>query len=283
MRAPLSAVLAGAGTAGAVGSFNIIDFDLARAIVAAGERAGRPVIVGVAARHWAAIDAANLSPSVVRLIERSSIPVALHLDHAKPSDMGIVRAALDLGFSSVMIDGSSLPFDRNVEATAGVVELARGFGVGVEGELGSVLGEEGVAEQKTRDAGDDGELTDPRSAPAFVARTRIEALAVAVGTAHGLYVKPPAIRFDLIREIAAAVAVPLVLHGATGIADDDIRETIRCGIRKINYFSGFLVAATEVIGRHARLPGFDVLAYKAALLEAWIRTARTQIDLYASA
>lgn len=280
MKVGLGLLLASAGS-GAVASFNTVDYDLTRAILDAAEEVDSPVIVGVAARQWDEIDAPRLVPAILRLIDETGVSVALHLDHAKLAHRPIIDAALDLGFSSIMFDGSMLDFDRNRTETRKVVEIARRYNTDVEGELGSVAGEEGVADQKHLPA--DSVYTDPAAAERFVADSGVGALAVAVGTAHGLYAREPRIRFDIIREIHRRVAVPLVLHGATGLADSQIRQAVKAGIRKINFFSGFLVAAMEQVRAQAQKRENDFLGYKHALVDRWKSVAKQQITLYSEA
>lgn len=276
----LAEVMAAAAP-GAIGSFNVLDLDMARAIVTAAESQGAPVVIGVASRHFAAADAPALVPALRALLERSPVPAALHLDHAGPDQLDMIRAALELGFTSIMIDGSHLPFEANVAVTAEVVRLARPFGASVEGELGGIAGEEGVADTGS-DAPEALPYTDPTGAAVLVRRSGIDALAIACGTAHGIYKEAPRISFETIAAVAAAVPVPLVLHGATGVPDADLRETVRLGIRKINFFSGLLASAMDEVRASAGDTGNDFLAFKRRLDQAWRELAGAQIALYAS-
>ena len=168
---------------------------------------------------------------LVRLIEvlakEYPIPVALHLDHG--SSFEACAEAIAAGFTSVMFDGSSLPFEQNVAITRKVVEMAHPEGVSVEAELGYV----GTA----KDTDDDSRLTDPEKARIFVKATGVDALAVSIGTVHGEYKGKPNIRLDLLSEISAKVDVPLVLHGASGTGHDTLRECVKRGICKVNIYT----------------------------------------------
>lgn len=279
MKATLNDVLTRIGP-GAAGSFNTLDLDMALAVIDSAEALGLPTIVGIATRHYAAIRAPLRVPSLLRAIEQSRVPVALHLDHAAPEELDVVREALDLGFTSIMIDGSRLPFERNVEVTARVVELAHRYGAGVEGELGGVAGEEGVADAAS-DAPEELPYTDPQEARRFVEQTGVDALAIAVGTAHGIYKQTPHIDFDTIRAVAGAVDVPLVMHGATGVSDEAIRRSVQLGIRKINYFSGLLQAAMDRVRASSGETRNDYLGFKALLAQDWQQIVAAQMRLYA--
>jgi ketose-bisphosphate aldolase len=278
MRADLAEVLQ-AVAPGAAGSFNVLDLEMARAVLAAAEAAAAPVVVGVASRHFDAIDAAVLTPSLLAAIDRAGVPAALHLDHAGPAQLDMIRAALDLGFTSIMIDGSQLPFEQNVEITARVVELARAYGAGVEGELGGIAGEEGVADTG-HDAPEEIPFTDPEEAVRFVEQTGVDALAIAVGTAHGIYAQAPRISFETISAIAERTSVPLVLHGATGVPDADMRRSVELGVRKVNYFSGLLKTAMDQVRAQAGRSDNDFLGFKTELARAWQQSIGEQIALY---
>lgn len=266
---------------GAVGSFNILDLDMAAAVIESAEQLQLPAIIGIASRHFEAIRAPQLVPSLLRMIDASAQPIALHLDHAGPNQLEMIRQALELGFTSIMIDGSHLPFAENVEVTARVVEWAQGYGAGVEGELGAVAGEEGVADTGS-DTPEALPYTVPDEAFRFIAQTHVDALAIAVGTAHGLYTEEPHIHYETIRNIASGTPTPLVMHGATGVSDEAIRHSVHLGIRKINFFSGLLQGAMEEVRQSAGDKGNDYLAFKQRLGKRWRQLIEEQMTLYAS-
>ena len=262
---------------GGVASFNCVDFDMARGCLDAAEEQQRPVVLGIASRHWEFLGGAVFVPSLLALCRESSVPVALHLDHANPSQLDILEQALKAGFTSVMIDASGLSFQENIEITRRVVQRAAEFGASTEAELGPIPGQEGVAGAVESSGG---VYTDPREAQQFCAETGVDALAVAVGTAHGLYRDEPMIQQERISRLAADVSVPLVLHGATGVPDSAIREAVRRGIRKINFFSGLLVTAMDLVRNTTAPDDNDYAGLRQKLREAWKNTAAEMIMLY---
>ncbi len=263
---------------GGIASFNCVDLEMARGCLDAAEASGRPVIIGVATRHWEVLGGKLFVPSLLSVCNSASVPVVLHLDHAKPSEVDIIQEALDSGFTSIMIDASKQSFTENVEITARVVSLAARYSAGTEAELGPILGDEGVA--GVVDSGRSSVFTDPVEAARFCSETGIDALAVAVGTAHGLYKETPRLRQEIISEIAGKTDTPLVLHGATGIPDEAVREAVRRGIRKINFFSGLLVSAMDEVRNAASEGNNDYVALRQAMKNSWKITAEQMIRLY---
>lgn len=267
-------------SASATGSFNILDLDMAFSIIDCAEELQTPVIIGIASRHFDDIRAPLLVPSILKAIESNDIPVALHLDHAAPDQFDMVKQALDLGFSSIMIDGSLLPLEENIDITNQVVEISHRYNASVEGEIGGIAGEEGVADT-LQDSPEHIPYTDPKEAQQFVAATNVDALAIAVGTAHGIYSSEPHINFDVIKEISSIIDVPLVMHGATGVSDASIQKTVSNGIRKINYFSGLLQTAMEEIRRYD-LQSNDFYQFKQKLQKSWHEVIAEQIILFSN-
>lgn len=266
--------------ASATGSFNILDLDMAFSIIDSAEELQTPVIIGIASRHFDDIRAPLLVSSILKLIESTDVPVALHLDHAAPQQFEMIKQALDLGFSSIMIDGSLLPFEENIDITKKVVEISHRYNASVEGEIGGIAGEEGVADTQ-QDSPEHIPYTDPVEAQQFVAATNVDALAIAVGTAHGIYHSEPHINFDVIKEISSMIDVPLVMHGATGVSDAAIQKAVTNGIRKINYFSGLLQTAMDEIRRY-ELESNDFLQFKQQMQQQWHKVISEQIELYAN-
>lgn len=203
-----------------------------------------PLILGFGEEYVEASEASDLS-HLVRLIEvlasKHHIPVALHLDHG--SSFEACAKAINAGFSSVMIDGSSLPFAENVALTKRVVQLAKLSGVSVEGELGRMKTGRGYDLVD----GDTQVLTDPEAAHAFVQETGVDALAVSIGTVHGEYHGEPDIRVDLLQQIKSVVPVPLVLHGASGTEPALLRECVRGGIAKVNIYTDLAMAINKTV------------------------------------
>jgi ketose-bisphosphate aldolase len=280
MRANLNDVLKAHAPA-AVGSFNVLDLDMAQAVADSADALGMPAIIGIASRHFEAIKAPLLVPSVLAIIDAAKQPIALHLDHAGPDQLEMIQQALELGFTSIMIDGSQLPFAENVAITKQVVEMAKAYNAGVEGELGAVAGEEGVADTGS-DAAEALPYTDAAEGKAFVEQTGVDALAIAVGTAHGLYTESPHISVDTITSVAGSVDVPLVMHGATGVTDNDIKQSVTSGIRKINFFSGLLQTAMDQVRANGNCQHNDFLAFKGEQSAAWQALIQQQMKLYAA-
>lgn len=265
----------------ATGSFNILDLDMAFSILDSAETLQTPVTIGIASRHFDDIRAPLLVPSLLKAIDTASIPVALHLDHAAPDQLDMIKQALDLGFSSIMIDGSCLPLNENIAVTNKVVELSHGYNASVEGEIGGIAGEEGVADTKL-DTPEKIPYTDPIEAQHFINSTNVDALAIAVGTAHGIYKSEPHINFDVIKEIASMTDIPLVMHGATGVSDTAIQKAITHGIRKINYFSGLLQTAMDEI-RYYNSQSNDFYNFKQMISKQWHKVIIEQMKLFSNA
>lgn len=229
----------------AVGSFNAANHSMAEAILEASEELGTPVILAVAEVHFRYFDLDRFAAYVRRRIEEVKTPVALHLDHGRSTD--VVKRCLDLGFSSVMIDASQQPYEDNVRITDSVVQLARTSGASVKAELGCVGGGEGNYVEGSVANRDD--FTNPDLVPDFVARTGVDALAVAIGTVHGPYKGQPVLDLERLQEIRRKTDVPLVLHGGSGLSDEDFRNVVASGINKVNFYTECsLAAAAKVAG-----------------------------------
>jgi fructose-bisphosphate aldolase class II len=211
----------------AVGAFNVYNYETILGVVRAAQEEKVPVIVAFGERYLENMDFESVALVAERLSRKVSTPIALHLDHCKSVDR--IRQAIRAGFTSVMFDGSSLPLAQNVAATRDVVRIAHGAGVSVEAELGAIaLGDrsnEEAAEQI---------YTDPAQARELVEASGVDALAVSIGTVHGLYKGEPKIDVGTLKAIRRLVSVPLVLHGGSGTPEDVLRECIRNGICKIN-------------------------------------------------
>ena len=214
-----------------VGLFNAVNLEMLNAIMDAAEALRAPVIIGTAEILLGAASLPEEAAMVKSRAERSDVPVVLHYDHGLTFEKCI--EAMRLGFTSVMYDCSTASYEENVQRVAEMVKIAHSIGVTVEGELGHVGDNEGSGKL----ARPSDYYTDPAVAADFVERTHVDALAIAVGNAHGDYKFPPKLDFERISEIASAVDVPLVLHGGSGLSDEDFREAIRRGIAKVNIFT----------------------------------------------
>jgi len=220
-----------------VGAFEFWSLDSAQAVVEAAAEQNMPVILQTGKIECDfAKGARNLARIAKMVADEYDIPVALHADHVE--DYDFICECIDAGFTSVMIDASSKPYEENVKLTRKVVETAKKAGVTVEAELGRLLGNEGTICVSDEEAAQ----TDPDQAKQFVEETGIDALAVAIGTAHGFYNFEPKINIQRLKQIAEKVSIPLVLHGGSGTPDDKVQEAITCGIAKINICTEFVAA-----------------------------------------
>lgn len=224
--APLPPLLAAARDSGqGLLAVNVIQIEHAEAFVAAAESAGRPVVLQIsenAAKYHGAL--APIGLATLAIARASTADLVVHLDHAE--DRALVTEAIELGFPSLMFDGSKLPWEENLAQTAQVVAEAHARGVAVEAELGEVGGKDGVHAPGAR--------TDPAEAARFVADTGVDALAVAVGSSHAMTERTARLDLDLIAALRGAVPVPLVLHASSGVSDDEMGRAIRAGMVKIN-------------------------------------------------
>lgn len=222
-----------------VGAFNVISLETAEGLVEAAERAGLGVILQISENcvsYHGGIE--PIAAATLALASSSSADVAVHLDHA--TDEALALTAIDLGFGSVMYDGATLDYADNVAATRRVVAAAHSAGVFVEAELGTIGGKDGAHAPGVR--------TDPTEAASFAVDTGVDALAVAVGSSHAMSSRSASLDLDLIGRIAVAVPVPLVLHGSSGVPDDQIVRAIRAGMTKINvstHLNGFFTRAVR--------------------------------------
>ncbi len=227
----------------AVGLFNAVNLELARGIIAAAEATRSPVIMGSAEILLPYGPLEEISYYLIPMAKKASVPVVIHLDHGLTYDTCV--EALKLGFSSVMYDCSTDSYEENIRKVKEMADIAHSYGATIEGELGHVGDNEGSAEGSSHLADPSQYFTDPRQAKDFVDRTGVDALAIAVGNAHGAYKLPPKLDFERIRTIANTVDVPLVLHGGSGLTDNDFRQAIKEGISKVNIFTDINVAAVE--------------------------------------
>lgn len=225
----------------AIPAFDVSNYDMMKAVLEACEEERSPALLMALEADMHGRDMDLLASMIRAASDHFDIPVCLHLDHA--TDFEYIKRACDAGFSSVMFDGSVLPFEENVEKTRQVVEYAHARGITVEAELGHV-GNAMVGSGADTSEGTDAEesLTLPEEVAMFIERTNVDALAVAIGTAHGVYKKTPTLRIDRLDEITAVCDTPLVLHGGSGTPDDQMQEAIHHGITKINIFSDVVAA-----------------------------------------
>lgn len=222
-----------------VGLFNTTDTDMLQAVIEAAEELRSPVIIGTAEVLLPYGELQLIGPAMVNMAKNATVPVVVHYDHGLTFDRCI--EAIKLGFTSIMFDGSANELSENLRATAEMVKIAHAFGATVEGEIGH------VGEASTEDNATDDMYTTPEEAKDFVEATGVDALAIAIGTAHGAYKTKPCLDIGRLQEIRNTIDTPLVLHGGSGLSDDDFRNTIKNGIAKVNIFTDLCVAGEEAV------------------------------------
>lgn len=222
----------------AVGAYDAVDAHFVSAIIAGAERAQAPAIISFAESHFSHYDVPTLMAAALRAARQSSVPLALFLDHG--TSLASAIAAIREGANGVMVDASHLPYEENVAATRAVVEMAHALDIAVESELGYVPGVEG--EDAARHPGAV-RLTSPAEARNFVAATGVDCLAVSIGTVHGRMRGRPSLDLDRLAEIAQSVSLPLVIHGGTGLSDEQFAALVARGVAKINYYTALADAA----------------------------------------
>ena len=258
----------------AVGLFNSTDSDMLEAVIAAAEEMRSPIIIGTAEVLLPYGELKLIAPSVIAAAKRAKVPVVVHYDHGLTFDRCI--EALKLGFSSIMFDGSAGDEETNLAETAEIVKIAHSFGASVEGEIGH------VGQAST----DDGLATDmyttPEEAVRFVQRTGVDALAIAIGTAHGAYKTKPKLDIKRLAEIRKALDTPLVLHGGSGLSDDDFKNTIKNGIAKVNIFTDLCNAGERAMKRGLE-EGKKYLDIRNMKVEEIKQAVKEKIALFGSA
>ena len=253
----------------AVGSFNVYNYETIRGVVEAARELGYGTIVAFGEAYLSNMEMDEVAALVRSMAGRVEVPLVLHLDHCKSFD-NVVKA-LRAGFTSVMFDGSSLPFEENIRKTAQVVAMAHAVGVSVEAELGALAG----GEFSNEEAGEE-IYTNPAQAAEFVAKTGIDALAVSIGTVHGMYKGTPRIDVGVLKKIAACVEIPLVLHGGSGTPEEVVRECIRNGIAKINVnteISYYTVEQVKALLQSGKSPHLSQVALKEV---GWVKQVVTK-------
>ncbi|MFI1071318.1 ketose-bisphosphate aldolase [Streptomyces puniciscabiei] len=237
-------VTSAAATRSAVAAFNIITLEHVEAVIAGAESAGAPVVLQVSenAVKFRYGRLLPLARAAVAAAERATVPVALHLDHVQSDHL--LRQAADAGFSSAMYDAARLPYAENLSATRAAADWAHAQGLWIEAELGQIGGKDG---RPALDAHAPGARTDPDQARDFVAGTGVDALAVAVGSVHAMTTRTAALDHGLLGRLSAALSVPLVLHGSSGVPDDGLITAVAGGIAKVNVGTALNVAMTAAI------------------------------------
>lgn len=263
----------------AVGQFNMNNLEFAQAIVEAASELKAPFIYGIsegALKYMGIEFTVALAEAAAK---KSGLPIALHLDHG--SSFEVAMKCIRAGFSSVMFDGSHYSFEENIRLTKEIVKVAHAMGVSVEGELGTIGGTEDDLSVDEENAS----LAKPEEAIRFYEETGVDALAIAVGTAHGMYGGEPNIHFDIIKKVSEAIPAPLVLHGGSGVPDEMIRKAVQAGAAKINVNTENQVALTEtireVLNKDAKV--YDPRKYLTPARQAMVEVVKSKIQLFGSA
>lgn len=225
----------------AIGMFDVTGLESLEAIIGAAEELHEPVIIAHAEMFNYLADIKLIGPAMVEAARTASVPVCVHLDHGESREF--FEKAIEIGFTSVMIDASLKPYEQNVAITKQVVEMCRRHGVNVEAELGRMPAKEDGTKVVTDDPRE--YYTDATEAKRFVEATGVDALAIAFGTVHGLYKKTPVLDFDIIKACSESTGLPLVMHGGSGVSPEDYRKAIKAGIKKINYYTYMSKAGYE--------------------------------------
>ena len=260
----------------AVGSFSVANMEMVLGVLRAVEETKSPAIIQIAEVRLNYSPLELIGPLMVAAAKNSPMPVAVHFDHGKTAEK--INQALEIGFTSVMFDGSHLPFEENSRITAEIKKTAAAYGADCEGEIGCVGGSEDGSEDIAINC------TSPAQALEFYKKTGVDALAVAIGNAHGNYKQAPKLRFDILEQTAGLVPVPLVLHGGTGILPDDFRRCIKLGINKINIatatFDSVEQSAREAYANQAVKGYYDL---QTAEVEGAYRNALKHIEIFGCA
>ncbi len=258
----------------AVGLFNTTDSDMLEAVIAAAEETNSPVIIGTAEVLLPFGELKLIAPSILAAAKRAKVPVVMHYDHGLTFDRCI--EALKLGFSSLMFDGSTEDYDTNIANTREIVKIAHSYGATVEGEIGH------VGQAATDDGANSEMYTTADEAEAYIKATGVDALAIAIGTAHGVYKNKPKLNLERLSEIRGRVDTPLVLHGGSGLSDDDFRNTIKNGIAKMNIFTDLCLAGEEAMNEGLE-KGLSYLEIRNLKVEKIKESVKRKMELFGSA
>ena len=255
----------------AVGLFNTTDTDMLEAVISAAEELNSPVIIGTAEILLPYGELKLIAPALIAAAKRAKVPVVVHYDHGLTFER--CMEALKLGFSSLMFDGSTKSYEDNIAETQEIVKIAKEFGASVEGEIGHV----GSNDNET-----DGSMyTTKEEAEAYIKATGVDALAIAIGTAHGVYKQKPKLNLERLEEIRATVDTPLVIHGGSGLSDDDFRNSIAKGVAKMNIFTDICLAGERAM-KDALEQGLGYLQTRNLKVQYMKETVMNKMKLFGS-
>ena len=263
----------------AVGAFNCLSIEHVIGAIQAAEELRSPIILQLAEVQFPCAPIELMAPVYLEAARKATVPVAVHLDHGQSLETCV--KAITLGFNSVMFDGANLPFEENVRQTAEIVRIARAAGVDVEAELGKV-GDTGFGGGEGTGEATPDVFTDVEESAEFIAKTGVDALAVAIGNLHGRYVATPKLNIDRLKEIAARNNMPLVLHGGSGTSEEDFKACIHNGISKINVATALQMAVTADVKAYVEDPMANYIDMKGVITEATKKSVMDHIMLFES-
>lgn len=255
------------------GAFSVGNMEMVKGAIQAAEELEMPIILQIAEVRLKHSPLALMGPMMIQAAKEAAVDVAVHLDHGQTLE--ILEKSLELGFTSIMYDGSTLPFQENIARTIEAKKLADKYGATLEAELGLVGGsEDGTVNHGIR-------CTNPEDAKIFCEKTGVDALAVAIGNAHGNYPAAPKLAFDVLEEIHNTIDIPLVLHGGSGITDNDFRRAISLGIRKVNIATASFNALTKKAEEYLRSEGeHNYFALNEAMVEGVYQNVKHHIETF---
>jgi len=266
----------------AAGAFNVTNLDFIDTLIDAAMEENSPIIMQIAEVHFKYLNFEEIGPAIINAANKVGIPICVHLDHGQ--SLKTVLRAIRAGFTSVMFDGSKYPLEENIARTKEVVSLAHSVGVSVEGEIGAVGGEAVGESAATAHAAQKELFTKVEEAVRFKQETGVDAMAIAIGNVHGLYKGEPKLDFERLNSIREATDIPLVLHGGSGISDDDFRKAVSLGICKINFYTGISQSAVnqarEYLEKNPGAISYPDLVKKA--MEAAKETVKDRLRVFGS-
>lgn len=263
----------------AVGAFNCLSVEHVLGAIKAAEELRSPIILQLAEVQFPCAPIEIMAPVYLEAAAKATVPVAVHLDHGQSLETCV--KAIKLGFNSVMFDGANLPFEENVRQTSEIVRIARAVGVDVEAELGKV-GDTGFGGGEGTGEATPDVFTDVEESADFIAKTGVDALAIAIGNLHGRYVATPKLNIDRLKEIAQRNNLPLVLHGGSGTSEEDFKSCIHNGISKINVATALQMAVTDAVRKYVENSGANYIDMKAVITEATCESVKQHILLFES-
>jgi fructose-bisphosphate aldolase class II len=257
-----------------VGAFSVANMEMIMGVIRAAEEAASPAILQIAQVRLPYSPIHLIGPMMIAAAKNASVPIAVHFDHGL--DVDAIRVALELGFSSVMIDASHLPIEQNIEMVREVKEMADTYGASVEAEVGQLGGSE--------DGSKDNEMfySNPQEVKILYESTNVDAIALSIGNAHGLYKKEPKLNFDLLSDTKKLVPVPLVLHGGSGISASDFQRCIELGVRKINIATANFMAVEEEARNYSSEAKRDYFNLSSRMVDGMYQNVTKHINIFQS-